>query len=65
MISPPSIQPEAAGTDQALAAGIERAARRCGQPLAVCVAEQHPLRIARQYEAVGRRREPRRDWLTR
>ena len=42
------------------AAGIKRAARGSGQPLAVFVAEQQPLRIARQYEAVGRGREPSR-----
>src|SRR5580700_7191392 len=48
------IKPEAAGTDEALAAGIERAARGSGQPLAEFVAEKHPLKIVRQLEAVGR-----------
>ena len=57
MAAPPSIQPEAAGADQAPGRRLERAARRCRQPLAIGVAEEHPLRIVRQDEAVGRGRE--------
>src|SRR6516164_72604 len=48
-----SIQPEAAGADQASAAGIERARPGSGQPLTVLLAEKHPLRIIRQTQTVG------------